>query len=36
MSDPAVKESRAMAQTLHPLDFQPFNFQQLNVIDIPF
>jgi len=35
MSDPAVKESRAMAQTLHPLAFLPLNFQQLNVIDTP-
>jgi hypothetical protein len=35
MSDPAVKESRAMAQTLHRVDFQPLNFQQLNVIDTP-
>jgi hypothetical protein len=35
MSDPAVKESRAMAQTLHPLDFPPLKFQQLNVIDTP-
>jgi hypothetical protein len=35
MSDPAVKESGAMAQTLHPLDFPPLNFQQLNVIDTP-
>jgi hypothetical protein len=33
MSDPAVKESRAMAQTLHPLDFPPLHLQQLNVID---
>src|SRR5271155_217755 len=30
MSAPAVKESRAMAQSLHP-----FHFHQLNVIDIP-
>jgi hypothetical protein len=36
MSDPAVKESKAIAQTLHPLDFQPLSFQRLNVIDIPF
>jgi hypothetical protein len=36
MSDPAAKESRAMAQTLHPLDFRPLNFQQLNIIDTPF
>jgi hypothetical protein len=35
MSDPAVKASRAMAQTLYPLDFQFLNFQQLNVIDTP-
>jgi hypothetical protein len=35
MSDPAVKESRAMAQTPHPLDFPPLNFQQLNIIDTP-
>jgi len=35
MSDPAVKESRAMAQTLHPLDFPLLNFQKLNVIDTP-
>jgi hypothetical protein len=35
MSDPAVKESRAMAQTLYPLDFPPLNFYQLNVIDAP-
>jgi hypothetical protein len=31
MSDPAVKESRAMAQRRYPL-----NFQQLGVIDSPF
>jgi hypothetical protein len=36
MSDPAAKESRAMAQRLHPLDFPPLSFQQLSVIDIPF
>jgi hypothetical protein len=36
MSDPAVKESRAMAQRRHPLDFPLMNFQQLSVIDIPF
>jgi hypothetical protein len=36
MSDPAVKESRAMAQRLHPLDFPPLNFQQLSVIDTPY
>src|ERR1041385_9266893 len=35
MSDPAVKESRAMAQILHPLDFPPLNLQKLNVIDTP-
>jgi hypothetical protein len=35
MSDPAVKESRAIRQTLNPLDFPPMNFQQLNVIDVP-
>src|SRR5579859_7057034 len=35
MSDPTVKQSRAMAQTLHALDFPPLNFQQLNVIDAP-
>ena len=35
MSDPTVKESRAMAQTLNRLDFPPLNFQQLNVIDTP-
>jgi len=35
MSDPAVKESRATAQTLRPLDLTLLNFQ-LNVIDIPF
>src|ERR1051326_5448970 len=35
MSDPAVKEIRAMAQTLHPLDFPPLNSQPLNVIDTP-
>jgi len=35
MTDPAVKENRAMAQTLHPLDFPPLNFQQLNVTDTP-
>jgi hypothetical protein len=35
MSDPAVKESSAMAQTLHLLDFPPLNFQKLNVIDTP-
>jgi hypothetical protein len=35
MSDPAVKESRAMAQTLHSLDFPPLNFQQLIVINTP-
>jgi hypothetical protein len=41
MSAPAVKESSAMAQILHPLDFPSFNFQQLDFqqsdfIDIPF
>jgi hypothetical protein len=36
MSDPAVKESMAMAQRLHPLNFQPMNFQHLSVIDAPF
>jgi hypothetical protein len=36
MSDPAVKESSAMAQRLHPLDFPPLNFQQLTVINTPF
>jgi len=30
-----VKESSAMAQTLHLLDFPPLNFQKLNVIDTP-
>jgi hypothetical protein len=35
MSDPAAKESRAMIQTLHLLDFPPLNFQELNVIDTP-
>jgi hypothetical protein len=25
MSDPAAKETRAMAQTVHLLDFQPLN-----------
>jgi len=35
MSDPAVKESSAMAQALHLLDFPPLNFQKLNVIDTP-
>jgi hypothetical protein len=36
MSDPAVKEIRAMAQRLHSQDFPPLNFQQLSVIDTPF
>jgi hypothetical protein len=36
MSDPAAKETRAMAQTLHPLDFRPSNFQQLSVIEVSF
>jgi hypothetical protein len=26
ISDPAAKETRAMAQTVHPLDFHPLNF----------
>jgi hypothetical protein len=33
MSDPAVKESRAMAQTVHLLDFPPMNFQPLRVME---
>jgi hypothetical protein len=36
MSDPAAKENRAMAQTVHLLDFQPLNFQQLSVIEASF
>jgi len=36
MSDPAVKESRAMAQRLHAQDFPFLNFQQLTFIDTPF
>src|SRR5580658_4851552 len=32
-SDPAAKESRAMAQILHLLDFPPLNFQQLSVME---
>jgi hypothetical protein len=35
MSDPAVKESSAMAPTLYLFDFPPLNFQKLNVIDTP-
>jgi hypothetical protein len=35
MSDPTAKESSAMAQTPHPLDFPPLNFPKLNVIDTP-
>jgi hypothetical protein len=34
MSDPAVKESRAMAQTLHLFDFPPLNFQQSSVMEV--
>src|SRR5580692_5790727 len=34
MSDPAVNESTAMAQTLHLLDFPPCNFQQLSVMGL--
>src|ERR1700733_5505601 len=33
MSDPAVKESRTMAQILHLLDFPPLNFQQLSLME---
>jgi hypothetical protein len=36
MSDPAAKESTAMAQTVHPLDFQPLNAQQLSVMEVSF
>jgi hypothetical protein len=36
MSDPAAKETRTMAQTVHPLDFQPSNFQQLSVTEVSF
>jgi hypothetical protein len=36
MSDPAAKENRAMAQTVHPLDFQLFDFQQLSVMEVSF
>lgn len=31
-----AKEYRAMAQTVHLLDFQPMNFQQLSVIEASF
>jgi hypothetical protein len=33
MSDPAAKESSAMAQTLHLLDFPTLNLQQLSVTE---
>jgi hypothetical protein len=36
ISDPAAKENRAMAQTVHPLEFQLANFQQLRVIEVSF
>jgi hypothetical protein len=36
MSDPAAKETRAMAQTVHPLDFHPLNVQQLSVMEATF
>jgi hypothetical protein len=36
MSDPAAKETRAMAQTVHPLEFQLPNFQQLRVMEVSF
>jgi hypothetical protein len=37
MSDPAAKETRAMAQTVHLLDFQPLNSQRLSVMGkLPF
>src|ERR1035438_4956709 len=35
MSDPAAKETRAMAQTVHLLDFQPLNSQRLSVMEVP-
>ena len=35
-SDPAAKESRAIAQTVLPLDFQLLSFQQLSVIKTSF
>src|SRR5580700_997169 len=36
MSDPALKETRAIAQTVHTLDFPPLNFQQLSVMEFSF
>src|SRR5271157_3181919 len=36
MSDPAAKETRATAQTVHPLDFQPLSAQQLSVMEVSF
>jgi hypothetical protein len=36
MSDPAAKETRTMAQTVHPLDFPFSNFQQLSVTEVSF
>jgi hypothetical protein len=36
MSNPAPKETRAMAQTVHPLDFHPLNVQQLSVMEASF
>jgi hypothetical protein len=36
MSDPAAKETRAMAQTVDLLDFQLLNFQQLSVMEVSF
>jgi len=33
ISDPAAKETSAMAQILDLLDFPPLNFQQLSVME---
>src|SRR6202050_413696 len=36
MSDPAAKDTREMAQTVHPLDIQTSNFRWLRVMEVSF